>query len=200
MKFPQLYANNACRTLGNTFICLWFCATQLQRSSPCYPRQRERVINKHAANNLCEWNVLSYFRPASGLLAISVCWIFYEVRNGYFYPKFAQYTQIKPPFLVNYVAVSMDRITNETKKDIYGNLSSVHLELRGLVKRSVEGTYELGYKPAPSRKRREFVVWLSVCKNLKNAVLSYLVIDQLIVYYQQMHLMLILINLKCLKQ
>jgi len=56
------------------------------------------------------------------------------------------------------LVVSVDIITNATKKDTYGNLSSVNLELRGVVSRSVARTYELGYKLTPSSKRREFVV------------------------------------------
>jgi hypothetical protein len=52
----------------------------------------------------------------------------------------------------------MNIIKNATKKDTYGKLTSVNLELRGLVSRSVADTYELDYKPTPSRKRREFVV------------------------------------------
>lgn len=56
------------------------------------------------------------------------------------------------------LVVSMNIIKNATKKDTYGKLTSVNLELRGLVSRSVADTYELDYKPTPSRKRREFVV------------------------------------------
>jgi len=48
------------------------------------------------------------------------------------------------------LVVSVDIITNATKKDTYGNLPSVNLELRGVVSRSGARTCKLGYKPTPS--------------------------------------------------
>ena len=56
------------------------------------------------------------------------------------------------------LVVSADIITNATEKGTYGKLSSVNLELRGVLSRSVARTCELGFKPTPSTKRKESVL------------------------------------------